>query len=88
MNIKLSELILNNRIDIARKDRSLLGEKNLISFLLKRVENRKALDKSKDFINYFELKQLLKKSWGIHREIPKFDKQSFSQLWKETNNII
>ena len=65
MNIKLSELILNNRIDIARKDRSLLGEKNLISFLLKRVENRKALDKSKDFLNYFELKQLLKKSWGI-----------------------
>lgn len=88
MNIKLSELILNNRIDIARKDRSLLGEKNLISFLLKRVENRKALDKSKDLLNYFELKQLLKKSWGIHREIPKFDKQSFSQLWKETNNII
>ncbi|MGN0033795.1 MAG: LUD domain-containing protein [Candidatus Limimorpha sp.] len=88
MNIKLSELILRNRVDIARTDKNLLGEKNLINFLLKRVENRKNLDKTKDFLNNLELKQLLKKSWCIHREIPKFEAKSFSQLWKETNNII
>ena len=82
MNIKISDLILQNRIDIIKEDRSLVGEKNVFNFILNRVENRKDMD-NKPFFKNFELKQLLKKTWGTHREIPVFAEKSFSQLWRE-----
>ncbi len=81
MNIKISDLVLRNRMEIAREDGSLLGEKRVFNFIMKRVENRKDMDKTKDFLNKLEMKQLLKKSWGIHREIPKFAEKSFSELY-------
>lgn len=86
MKIKISDLILRNRIEIAKEDGALLGEKRVFNFIMKRVENRKDMDKTKDFLNKLELKQLLKKTWGIHRELPVFAEKSFSELWKELNN--
>lgn len=87
MNIKISDLILRNRTDIAKEDGNLLGEKRLFNFIMKRVENRKDMNKTKDFLNRVEFKQLLKKSWGVHREIPKFSEKSFSEMWVEINNL-
>ena len=87
MNIKISDLILRNRIEIAKADSLLIAERRLFSFLMKRVTTRKDMDKTKDFLNRLEFKQLLKKTWGVHREIPKFAEKSFSEIWKEINNI-
>ena len=87
MKIKISDLILRNRIEIAREDGNLLGEKRIINFIMKRVENRKDMDKTKDFLNRLEMKQLIKKTWGAHREIPTFSEKSFSEMWKEINGI-
>ena len=87
MNIKISDLILRNRIEIARENSSLLGEKRVLNFIMKRVENRKDMDKTKDFFNRLELKQLIKKTWGVHREIPTFAEKSFSELWRSMNEI-
>ena len=87
MKIKISDLILKNRIEIAKEDSSLIAERRLFSFMMKRVGNRKDMDKSKDFINRLEMKQLLKKNWGVHREIPSFTEKSFSEMWKEINGI-
>ena len=81
MNIKISDLILRNRIEIAREDGNLMGEKRVINFIMKRVDNRKDMDKTKDFLNRLELKQLIKKTWGVHREIPTFAEKSFSELY-------
>ena len=89
MNIKISDLILRNRIEIAKEDSLLMGEKRVINFIVKRVENRKDLDKTKDFLNRLEMKQLIKKTWGAHREIPAFAPKNFSELWREINgNVI
>ena len=85
MNINISDLILRNRVDIAKEDSSLLGEKRVLNFIMKRVENRKDMDKTKEFINRLELKQLIKKTWGVHRELPVFAEQSFSEMWRSMN---
>ena len=81
MNIKISDLILRNRIEIAREDANLLGEKRVINFIIKRVDHRKDMDKTKDFLNRLEMKQLIKKTWGVHREIPAFAEKSFSEMY-------
>lgn len=81
MKIKISDLVLRNRIEIAKEDSSLIAERRLMSFLLKKLATRKDMDKTKDFMSRLELKQLLKKTWGVHREIPTFAEKSFSELW-------
>lgn len=87
MKIKISDLMLKNRMEIAKEDSSLIAERRLLIFLMKRFATRKDMDKTKDFLNRLELKQLLKKTWGVHREIPVFAEKSFSEMWKEINNI-
>ena len=87
MNIKISDLILRNRVDIVNENASLLGEKRVFNFIMKRVGNRKDMDKTKDFINKLEFRQMLKKTWGAHRELPVFAEKSFSEMWREINTI-
>lgn len=86
MNIKISDLILRNRIEIAKENGALLGEKRVFNFIMKRVSSRKEMDKTKEFLNRLEMKQMLKKTWGVHREIPVLAEKSFSEIWKELNN--
>jgi L-lactate dehydrogenase complex protein LldF len=81
MKIKISDLVLRNRIEIAKEDSSLIAERRLFSFLMKRLATRKDMDKTKDFLNRLELKQLIKKTWGMHREIPVFAEKSFSEIY-------
>lgn len=87
MNIKISDLVLRNRIELAKQNASLLGEKRIFNFIIKRVGNRKDMDKTKEFLNKLEMRQLLKKSWGVHREIPEFAEKSFSELWNSVNAL-
>lgn len=87
MKIKISDLVLRNRMEIAHEDSTFIAEKRLFNFIMKRLATRKDMDKTKDFLNRFEMKQLLKKTWGVHREIPVFAEKSFSEMWKEINNI-
>ena len=86
MNIKISDLILRNRIEIAKENGALLGEKRVFNFIMKRVSSRKEMDKTKEFLNRLEMKQMLKKTWGVNREIPVLAEKSFSEIWKELNN--
>ncbi len=86
VNIKLSDLILHNRIDIVRENKSLIDERNLFLFMKKKVENRRNMDRQNMFINV-EYKQLMKRSWGSKRVVPEFAQKTFSQLWKEANGI-
>ena len=87
MKIKISDLILRNRMEITKEDSSLMGEKRVFNFILKRVLNRKEMDKTKEFFNRVELKQMIKKTWGAHREIPMFAEKSFSEMYREINNF-
>jgi len=87
MNIKLSDLILHNRMDAVKENDSFVEEKNIFNFMMKKVENRKNMDKNNIFTN-LQYKQLMKKRWGLKRVIPVFAEKTFSQLWKEANGIM
>lgn len=86
INIKISDLILRNRMDVVGENDSLIDERNIFNFMIKKVENRKAMDKKNVLIN-LQYKQLMKKNWGLKRAVPVFAEKTFSQLWKEANGI-
>ena len=54
--------------------------------LMKKMTNRKNLDKYGAGFKDMELSFHIKKKWGTKRELPKFAKESFSQYWKNINN--
>lgn len=87
MNIPIHDLILENRKDLIKIDKSLFGERLLFRLLMKKMRSRKNLDGYKSGFKNFELRQYIKKSWGLRREIPIFANQSFSEYWKEIKGI-
>lgn len=87
MNIKIGDLILRNRMEIAKENGSLLGEKRVFNFIMKRIGNRKEMYKTKEFLNRLEFRQMLKKTWGVHHEIPVFAEKNFSEMWREINTL-
>jgi L-lactate dehydrogenase complex protein LldF len=86
VNIPLKDLFLENRKDLLKIDKSLIGEKNFLNNLMKKMINRKNLDKYGASFKDMELSYHIKKKWGSKRELPKFAKESFSEYWKNINN--
>lgn len=87
VNIPLKDLFLENRKDLVKEDKSLIGERNFFGNLMKKMISRKNLDKYGANFKDMELSFHIKKKWGIRRELPKFAKESFSEYWKNINNI-
>lgn len=86
VNIPLKDLFLENRKDLVKVDKSLIGEKSFLNSLMKKMTNRKNLDKHGSSFKDMELSFHIKKKWGTKRDLPKFAKESFSQYWKNINN--
>lgn len=86
VNIPLKDLFLENRKDLVKVDKSLIGERGFMNSLMKKMTNRKNLDKYGAGFKDMELSFHIKKKWGTKRELPKFAKESFSQYWKNINN--
>jgi L-lactate dehydrogenase complex protein LldF len=86
VNIPLRDLFLENRKDLVKVDKSLIGERGFMNSLMKKMTNRKNLDKYGAGFKDMELSFHIKKKWGTKRELPKFAKESFSQYWKNINN--
>lgn len=86
VDIPLKDLFLENRKDIVKENKALLDEKNFFYNLMKKMSNRKNLDKYGSSFKDIELNLLIKKKWGNKRELPKFAKESFSEYWKNINN--
>ena len=87
IDIPLKDLFLENRKDLVKEDKSLISERNFISHLVKKMSNRKNLDKMSASFKDIELSYYIKKKWGNRRELPKFAKESFSNYWKNINKI-
>ena len=87
VNIPLKDLFIENRKDLLKEDKTLVSERNFFNNLMKKMINRKNLDKYGSTFKDMELSYLIKKKWGTKRELPKFAKESFSQYWKNINNI-
>ena len=86
VNIPLKDLFLENRKDLVKEDKSLISEKNFFNAIMKKMVNRKNLDKHGASFKDMELSYHIKKKWGSKRELPKFAKESFSEYWKNINN--
>lgn len=86
VNIPLKDLFLENRMDLVKEDKSMIGERNFLSYMVKRMSSRKNLEKY-SFSKDMELSFYVKKKWGTKRELPKFAKESFSEYWKNINNL-
>lgn len=86
VNIPLKDLFIENRKDLIKADKSLVGEKNFFNAIMKKMTSRKNLDKHSSSLKDMELSFHIKKKWGSKRELPKFAKESFSQYWKNINN--
>lgn len=87
INIPLKDLIIENRKYLIKEDKSNFSERYFFNYLIKKMSNRKNLDKYGNVFKDFELKQYIKKKWGNRREFPKFAKESFTDYWKNLNNI-
>ena len=87
VNISLKDLFLENRKNLVRNNKSLVSERNFLSFLFKKMNSRKNMDKYGSSFKDIELSFQVKKKWGNKRELPKFAKESFSQYWKNINKL-
>lgn len=87
VNIPLKDLFLENRKYLVKENKSLIGERNFLNNIMKKMINRKNLDKYGANFKDMELSFYVKKKWGAKRELPKFAKESFSDYWKNINNI-
>ena len=85
--IPLKDLFLENRKDLVKEDKSFISEKGFLSYLMKKMSNRKNMDKYGSSFKDIELSYHIKKKWGAKRELPKFAKESFSEYWKNINKI-
>ncbi len=86
VNIPIKDLFIENRKDLVKENKSLIGERNFFNILMKKMINRKNLDKYGANFKDMELSFHIKKKWGTKRELPKFAKESFSEYWKNINN--
>ena len=84
---KFKGSILENRKYLVKENKSLISERGFLSFLMKKMSNRKNLDKFGSSFKDMELSFQIKKKWGQKRELPKFAKESFSQYWKNINKL-
>lgn len=86
VNISLKDLFIENRKYLVKENKSLIGERNFFNTLMKKMLNRKNMDKYGANFKDIELNYHIKKKWGSKRELPKFAKESFSEYWKNINN--
>ena len=86
VNIPLHELLLVNRNDAIKKKHYSSKDKISTDLWKKSMISRKKMDmlggKGKNLL----IKQMFKKAWGPHRELPKVENKSFNKLWKEQND--
>lgn len=81
VKIPLHDLLLENRKESVKKGLVTRGEKISMSGMITFLSNRKRLDIMNSKIKNIGLQVVFKKAWGPRRELPKFAKKSFRDLW-------
>lgn len=83
VHINLHNLLLHNRKDTVEAGLATGREKLGWRLWRKAMLNRKLMNTGTAGIKGFVFRMLFKKSWGKRREMIKFPKKSFNQLWQE-----
>ncbi len=85
MHINLHNLLLYNRRDSVQQNLTTRSEKITYYFWKKGMLSRKLMNRASGGMKNFMVRTLFSNSWGKHRELPKFPKKSFNELWREKN---
>jgi L-lactate dehydrogenase complex protein LldF len=85
VKIPLHDLLLHNRNDSVNSGFSKPGEKKSMSMMKNFLSKRKRMDMFSMRVKNIGMRFVFKKLWGPRRELPKFAKKSFRELWFERN---
>ncbi|MBM3435473.1 MAG: iron-sulfur cluster-binding protein [Bacteroidetes bacterium] len=85
VKIPLHDLLLHNRNDSVNEGFSKPGEKKSMNMMKKFLSKRKRMDMFSMRVKNIGMKMVFKKVWGPRRELPKFAKKSFREMWFEKN---
>jgi L-lactate dehydrogenase complex protein LldF len=80
MNIDLHKMLLYNRRESVRKEKS--SERMMWKIWKNAMLNRKSMD-SPAILKKIAVSLFLKKAWGPRRDFPEIADESFSQMWKK-----
>ncbi len=83
VKIPLHELLLENRNESVLSGFAAKGEKISINGMKKFLAKRKRMDLFNSRLKNLGIQIFFKQSWGSKRELPKFARKSFRELWLE-----
>lgn len=86
MHIPIHRLLLANRSDIIQNKMNTSSERFAMKTMNKLFLKRKKLDKFSCKIKNMALSHFFERQWGPRRVMPKVQKKSFSQIWKEEHS--
>jgi len=88
LKIPIHELLLNNRNESVELGFTSSGEKISMSSMKRFLSKRKRMDMFNPKLKNIGMQMIFKNAWGSRRELPKFAKKSFREMWvdRENNN--
>ncbi|MBN2175574.1 MAG: iron-sulfur cluster-binding protein [Bacteroidales bacterium] len=86
VKIPLHEMLLYNRSEAVSTGLVSFSEKLSMTTMKKVLLKRKRLDMSNAKIKNIMIQIFIKNAWGSRRELPRFSKKSFREMWEERNN--
>jgi len=86
LKIPIHELLLNNRNESVESGFASSGEKISMSSMKKFLSKRKRMDMFNPKLKNIGMQLIFKNAWGSRRELPKFAKKSFRDMWIDRKN--
>jgi len=83
LKIPIHELLLNNRNESVKSGYASSSEKISISSMKRFLSKRKRMDMFNAKVKNMGMQMIFKNAWGPRRELPKFAKKSFREMWME-----
>ncbi|MEZ5081842.1 MAG: LutB/LldF family L-lactate oxidation iron-sulfur protein [Bacteroidales bacterium] len=86
VKIPLHEMLLNNRNESVQKGFVKTSEKFSMTGMKNFLSKRNRMDMFSSRLKNLGMQLFFKQSWGPNRELPKFAKKTFRELWQEQKN--
>jgi len=83
VNIPLHEMLLYNRNESVKSGFSKSSEKFSINGMKYFLKSRKRIDMLKGGMKNLGMQMFFTRTWGSRRDLPKFAKKSFKEMWAE-----
>jgi L-lactate dehydrogenase complex protein LldF len=86
VKIPLHEMLLYNRSESVGSGYVKYGEKISMTTMKRFLSKRKMMDMANSRLKNLGMQLIFKNAWGSRRELPRFAKKSFRELWEERIN--